>query len=32
VGAWLICIASNLLTTGHYFDIAVQDVVMALGA
>ena len=32
VGAWLLLIALNLLTTGHYFDIAVRDVVMAVGA
>lgn len=29
---WLLAIAANLVTTGHYFDIAVRDVVMALGA
>ncbi len=32
VAAWLLLIAVNLLTTGHYFDIAVRDVVMAVGA
>lgn len=32
VCAWLVLIALNLLTTGHYFDIAVRDVVMAVGA
>jgi uncharacterized membrane protein YphA (DoxX/SURF4 family) len=32
VAAWLIGIALNLLTTGHFFDIAVRDVVLALGA
>jgi uncharacterized membrane protein YphA (DoxX/SURF4 family) len=32
VSAWLIAIALNLLTTGHYFDIAVRDLVMSLGA
>jgi uncharacterized membrane protein YphA (DoxX/SURF4 family) len=32
VAAWLLLIALNLLTTGHYFDIAVRDVVMAVGA
>lgn len=32
VSAWLLLIAINLLTTGHYFDIAVRDVVMAVGA
>lgn len=30
--AWLVGIALNLLTTGRYFDIAVRDTVMALGA
>jgi len=29
---WLVGIALNLLTTGRYFDIAVRDVVMAIGA
>ena len=32
VGFWLIAIAINLLLTGQYFDIAVRDVVMAIGA
>lgn len=32
VAAWLLLIALNLLTTGHYFDVAVRDVVMAVGA
>ena len=32
VAAWLVLIALNLLTTGHYFDVAVRDVVMAVGA
>ncbi|PTL77557.1 DoxX family protein [Vitiosangium sp. GDMCC 1.1324] len=32
VAAWLVGIALNLLTTGHYFDIAVRDLVMAVGA
>lgn len=32
VSAWLIAIAINLLTTGQYFDIAVRDVVMSIGA
>lgn len=31
VAAWLVAIALNLLTTGHY-DVAVRDVVMAIGA
>src|SRR4051812_21565546 len=29
---WLVAIAMNLVTTGTYFDIAVRDVEMALGA
>jgi uncharacterized membrane protein YphA (DoxX/SURF4 family) len=32
VAAWLLLIALNLLTTGQYFDVAVRDVVMAVGA
>lgn len=32
VSVWLIGIALNLLTTGHYFDVAVRDLVMAVGA
>jgi uncharacterized membrane protein YphA (DoxX/SURF4 family) len=32
VSAWLVGIALNLVTTGHYFDVAVRDVVMAIGA
>jgi uncharacterized membrane protein YphA (DoxX/SURF4 family) len=32
VGLWLIGIAINLLLTGQYYDIAVRDVVMAIGA
>ncbi len=32
VGCWLIGIAINLLMTGQYFDIAVRDTVMAIGA
>jgi uncharacterized membrane protein YphA (DoxX/SURF4 family) len=32
VAAWLLLIALNLLTTGHYLDVAARDVVMALGA
>jgi uncharacterized membrane protein YphA (DoxX/SURF4 family) len=32
VGAWLVAIALNLVTTGRYFDIAVRDLVMAVGA
>jgi uncharacterized membrane protein YphA (DoxX/SURF4 family) len=30
--AWLAGIAINLVTTGHYFDIAVRDVAMAIAA
>ena len=29
---WLVAIALNLLTTGHYFDVAVRDVLMAVAA
>jgi uncharacterized membrane protein YphA (DoxX/SURF4 family) len=29
---WLLCIAFNLLLTGQYYDIAVRDAVMAIGA
>lgn len=32
VGIWLIGIAINLLLTGQYYDIAVRDTVMAIGA
>lgn len=32
VMAWLICIALQLLISGHYFDVAVRDLVMAVGA
>lgn len=32
VMAWLIAIAVNLLTTGRFFDLAVRDVEMAIGA
>jgi uncharacterized membrane protein YphA (DoxX/SURF4 family) len=32
VSAWLVAIAVNLLTTGSYFDVAVRDVVMSIGA
>ena len=32
VALWLIAIAINLLLTGEYFDVAVRDVVMAIGA
>ena len=30
--AWLLGIAVNLVTTGHYFDVAVRDVAMAIAA
>ena len=29
---WLLGIALNLVTTGHFFDIAVRDVAMAIAA
>lgn len=32
VGCWLLGIAINLLLTGQYYDIAVRDTVMAIGA
>jgi hypothetical protein len=32
VSLWLIGIAINLLLTGQYYDIAVRDAVMAIGA
>jgi uncharacterized membrane protein YphA (DoxX/SURF4 family) len=32
VGCWLVAIAINLLLTGQYFDVAVRDIVMAVGA
>ncbi|MGO8967978.1 MAG: DoxX family membrane protein [Myxococcaceae bacterium] len=32
VSAWLLLIALNLLSAGHFFDVAVRDVVMAVGA
>ena len=32
VGLWLIGIAINLVLTGQYYDIAVRDTVMAIGA
>jgi|SRR5688572_21992550 uncharacterized membrane protein YphA (DoxX/SURF4 family) len=32
VGFWLIGIAINLLLTGQYYDVAVRDTVMAIGA
>ncbi len=32
VGLWLVSISVNLLLTGQYLDIAVRDLVMAVGA
>lgn len=32
VMAWLICIALQLITGGGYYDVAVRDLVMAMGA
>lgn len=32
VTGWLAAIALNLLLSGHYFDVAVRDLVMAAGA
>lgn len=32
VMAWLIAIALELIFSGHYFDVAVRDLVMAVGA
>ena len=32
VSAWLACIALNLITMGAYFDVAVRDLVMGIGA
>ncbi len=32
VAAWLVCIALTLIIGGHYFDVAVRDLVMAIGA
>ncbi|HEX6226303.1 MAG TPA: tRNA (5-methylaminomethyl-2-thiouridylate)-methyltransferase [Chryseolinea sp.] len=32
VALWLVAIALNLLLTGQYFDVAVRDIVMAIGA
>jgi hypothetical protein len=29
---WLTCIAVNIVTSGHHLDVAVRDLVMALGA
>ncbi|KAA9325937.1 hypothetical protein F0P96_18870 [Hymenobacter busanensis] len=32
VMAWLLAVAASLLASGHYLDVAVRDVVMAIGA
>jgi uncharacterized membrane protein YphA (DoxX/SURF4 family) len=32
VSVWLFLIAVVLISNGHYFDVAVRDIVMALGA
>ena len=32
VSAWLICIALSLIASGSYLDVAVRDIVMAIGA
>jgi uncharacterized membrane protein YphA (DoxX/SURF4 family) len=32
VMAWLICIALQLIVGTHYYDVAVRDIVMAIGA
>jgi uncharacterized membrane protein YphA (DoxX/SURF4 family) len=32
VSAWLVAIALNLVTTGHFLDVAVRDLAMSLGA
>jgi len=32
VMAWLVCIAINLVTMGMFFDLAIRDVEIALGA
>ncbi|HZZ85089.1 MAG TPA: DoxX family protein [Anaeromyxobacteraceae bacterium] len=30
--AWLVCIALNLVASGHFLDVAARDAVMAVGA
>lgn len=30
--AWLVAIALNLISTGHYFDVAVRDLMLAVAA
>ena len=32
IAAWLVAIALSLLTSGHFFDVAVRDVIMAIGS
>ena len=32
VSAWLVAVAASLVSTGKYFDVAVRDAVMAVGA
>ena len=32
VSAWLVLIALNLLASGNYYDVAVRDLAMAIGA
>lgn len=32
VSGWLVAVALNLLSTGNYLDVAVRDLVMAVGA
>jgi len=32
VSAWLVLIALNLISSGNYFDVAVRDLAMAIGA
>jgi uncharacterized membrane protein YphA (DoxX/SURF4 family) len=32
VMAWLVLIALNLITTGRFFDVAVRDLVLSIGA
>ena len=32
VAVWLTAIAFNLITTGHYFDVAVRDLLLAIAA
>lgn len=32
VSAWLVLIALNLIAAGNYFDVAVRDLAMAIGA